>query len=231
MQKSTVLKLVSWNVNSFAPRASDVDALFAHEHIDILFVCETKQQRWESGSVKPLHFDGNVKAMTAHAKKGGKRMGISMGIAFLSKWPGLLRRDGAYQSTRNKWQMLVVRRADMRIIGVYASPSASAADWQELTRELKRLREKGGKIVVCGDLNASHPAWCPRGKTTGGNALQELLVPCSAERLGSRARRHRGRDCREAEENSSVLGYLSSGRREVSRTRSRHLMDRCRDQR
>ena len=42
-EKRAVLKLVSWNVNSFAPRASDVDALFAHEHIDILFVCETKQ--------------------------------------------------------------------------------------------------------------------------------------------------------------------------------------------
>ena len=28
--KRAVLKLVSWNVNSFAPRASDVDAIFAH---------------------------------------------------------------------------------------------------------------------------------------------------------------------------------------------------------
>ena len=138
-EKRAVLKLVSWNVNSFAPRASDVDALFAHEHIYILFVCETKQQRRESGSVKPLHFDGNVIAMTAHAKKSGKRQGISMGIAFLGKRSGLLRRDGAYQRTRNKWQILFVRHADMRIICVYASPSASAADWQELIRELKRL--------------------------------------------------------------------------------------------
>ena len=177
VDKRAVLKLVSWNVNSFAPRASDVDALFAHEHIDILFVCETKQQRWESGSVKPLHFEGNVIAMTAHTKKSGRRMGISMGIAFLSKRPGLLRRDGAYQSTRNKWQMLVVRHADMRIIGVYASPSAAAADWQELIRELKRQRDKGGKIVVCRDQNAIHPAWCTNGKTTGGRALQDLLVP------------------------------------------------------
>ena len=121
-------------------------------------MCETKQQRRPSGSVKPLHFDGNVVAMTAHATTSGKRQGISMGIAFLSKRPGMLRRDGEYQSTRNKWQALVVGHADMRIVDVYASPSASAADWQELIHEIKRQRNKGGKIVVCGDLNASHPA-------------------------------------------------------------------------
>ena len=100
-----------------------------------------------------------------------------MGIAFLIKRPGLLRRDGAYQGTRNKWQILVVRHADVRIIGVYASPTASAADWAELNTELKILRAKGGKIVVCGDLNASHPAWSPSGKTRGGYALQESLRP------------------------------------------------------
>ena len=115
--------------------------------------------------------------MSAHAKTRGRRQGISMGIAFLSKRPGLLRRDGAYQGTRNKWQILVVRHADIRIIGVYASPSASAADWAELNTKLKSLRAKGGKTVVCGDLNASHPAWSPNGKTRGGYALQELLRP------------------------------------------------------
>jgi len=176
-EKRAALKLVSWNVNSFAPRAADVDALFAHEDIDILFVCETKQQRWSSGSVKPLDFDGNVISMMAKAKSSGKRQGMSMGIAFLSKRPGMLRREGAYQCTRNKWQILVVRHADIRIIGVYATPSASATDWRELIGVLKRLRGKGGKLIVCGDLNASHPAWSPSGKTTGGNALQELLVP------------------------------------------------------
>ena len=67
-EKRAMLKLVSWNVNSFAPRASDVDALFPHEHIDILFVCETKQQRWESGSSRPLDFDGNIIPMSAFAK-------------------------------------------------------------------------------------------------------------------------------------------------------------------
>ena len=72
-EKRAVLKLVSWNFNSFAPRASDVDALFTHEHIDILFLCETKQKRRESGSVKPLHFEGNVIAITAHAKRSAKR--------------------------------------------------------------------------------------------------------------------------------------------------------------
>ena len=59
-EKRALLKLVSWNVNSFAPRASNVDVLFAHEHMDILSVCETKRQRWASDSVKPLHFEGNV---------------------------------------------------------------------------------------------------------------------------------------------------------------------------
>ena len=96
------MKLVSWNVNSFAPRAPYVDALFAHKVIDVLFVCETKQQRCPSGPVKPLEFDGSIIAMTARAKTRGRRQGISMGIVFLSKRPGLLRRDGAYQSTRNK---------------------------------------------------------------------------------------------------------------------------------
>ena len=31
--------------------------------------------------------------------------------------------------------------------------------------------------MVCGDLNASHPAWSPSGKTTGGSALQDLIRP------------------------------------------------------
>ena len=100
-EKRAALKLVSWNVNSFSPRAADVDALFAREQIDILFACETKQQRWLSGSVKPLNFDGSVISMTAHAKSRGTRQGASMGIAFLSKRPGLLRREGDYQSKRN----------------------------------------------------------------------------------------------------------------------------------
>ena len=87
------MKLVSWNMKSFAPRATDVDALFAHENIDVLFVCETKKQRWESGSVKPLHFDGSVISMTPQTKRRNKRDGISMGIAFLYKRRGLLRRE------------------------------------------------------------------------------------------------------------------------------------------
>ena len=100
--KRATLKLVSWNVNSYTPRAPYVEALFAREEIDDLFVCETKQQRWPSGSVEPLDFDGSIIAMSAHAKTRGRRQGNSMGIAFLSKRPGLLRRDGAYQSTRKQ---------------------------------------------------------------------------------------------------------------------------------
>ena len=104
--KRATLKLVSCNANSYTPRAPYVEALFVHEEIDVLFVYETKQQRWPSGSVKPLDFDGSIIAMSAHAKTRGRRQGIRMGIAFLSKRPGLLRRDGAYQSSRNKWQIL-----------------------------------------------------------------------------------------------------------------------------
>ena len=100
--KRATLKLVSWNVKSYTPRSPYVEALFAHEEIYVLFVCETKQQRWPSGSVKPLEFDGSIIAMTAHAKTRGRRKGISMGFAFIRRRHGLLRRDGAYQSTRNK---------------------------------------------------------------------------------------------------------------------------------
>ena len=61
--KRATPNLVSWNVNSYTPRAPYVEALFAHEEIDVLFVCETKQQRWPSGAVKPLVFDGSIIAM------------------------------------------------------------------------------------------------------------------------------------------------------------------------
>ena len=208
-EKRASLKLTAWNVNSFAPRAADVDALFAQEKIDLLFVCETKQQRWASGTVKQLDFDGNVISMTAFAKSSNKRQGQSMGIAFLTKKNGLIRRKGAYQGARNKCQILVVRHADIIIIGVYATPSASATDWAELTTELKRQRQMGGKLVICGDLNASHPAWSPTGKSTGVNALQELLRPLQrreprkpgAVSPGKRMTRSRGKQQRR--------GYLS----------------------
>lgn len=38
-ERRASLKLVSWNVNNFAPKATDVDVLFAHEKIELLIVC------------------------------------------------------------------------------------------------------------------------------------------------------------------------------------------------
>ena len=87
----------------------------------------------------------------------------------------MLRREDAKEG--GKWQMLTVRHAGFRLVGVYAAPSASAQDWTDITGELKRLRTKGGRIIVCGDLNASHPSWSPSGKARGGNALQSLIKP------------------------------------------------------
>lgn len=93
-KKRTALNLVSWNVKSFAPRASDVDALIANEDIDIPLVCETKQKSWENATVTQLHFDGTIISMEAHAKACVKRQGHIMGVAFLSKRRGLIRREG-----------------------------------------------------------------------------------------------------------------------------------------
>lgn len=72
-------------MNSFAPRASDVDVLFAYEEIDLFFVCKTKQRRWASGTIKQLEFDGSITSMSSHVQTGEKLQSASMGIAFLSK--------------------------------------------------------------------------------------------------------------------------------------------------
>lgn len=53
-QESKALKMVPWNVNCFAPRALDFGTLFAHEGMDVLFVCEKKLQHWYIGAVKTL---------------------------------------------------------------------------------------------------------------------------------------------------------------------------------
>lgn len=84
------LKLVSWNVISYVPRAADVDALFAHEEIDGIFVCEAKQQRWDSGTVKQLDFDGTVISMESHNRTSVKSQVQSMGILFLSNRRGII---------------------------------------------------------------------------------------------------------------------------------------------
>ena len=166
------LHIASWNVNSFAQRAKDVDALFASETLDVLFVCETLQRRLR-GLNLPLHFEGEVTAMPAVRKS--KRGRPSMGIAFLSKTKGLLKRVSARQGEH--WQILEVSHPQVRLAGVYATPQASKKDWQDIADALTIIRARGGKLVVCGDLNASHPSWSPCGKTTGGKAVLALTTP------------------------------------------------------
>lgn len=89
-EKWASLKLISWNLKSFAPSASDVDVLFAHEEIDLIFLCEAKQRRPARVTVKQLDFDGYVTYMTSHVQKSGNRQSISTSIAFFSKRPGLV---------------------------------------------------------------------------------------------------------------------------------------------
>lgn len=41
----------------------------------------------------------------------------------------MMRRDAAYEKASGKWQMLVAKARGIRMLGIYASPSALAADW------------------------------------------------------------------------------------------------------
>lgn len=102
-EKRASLKLVSWNVNRIAPRASNVDVVFAQEEVDLLFVCETKQRRWAGVIIEHIEFKCSITSMPAHVQTSGKRQSSSMGIAFLSKRPGLVSRESDYQKSRNKW--------------------------------------------------------------------------------------------------------------------------------
>ena len=88
-----------------------------------------------------------------------------MGIAFLIKRKGLLRRMSAHEG--RSWQMLEVSSANIRFVGIYAAPSASDKEWNNINAALKRLRAKGGRMIVCGNINASHPSWSPSGKNQG----------------------------------------------------------------
>lgn len=85
-----------------------------------------------------------------------------MGIEFLSKRQGLFRRESTHEG--NHWQMLEMREEKLRIVGLYAFPSASAQEWIDSNATLKRLLAKGGRMVIFGDLNASHLSWSLSGK-------------------------------------------------------------------
>lgn len=55
-----------------------------------------------------------------------------MGVAFLSRDASMMRREAAYKGETGKWKMLVVNVREIRLIGIYVSPSAQAADLEEL---------------------------------------------------------------------------------------------------
>lgn len=98
-----------------------------------------------------------------------------MGTAFLTKRKDLLKRASAYEES--KWKMLEVRHTKVRLVGLYATQSASAQDWLYINAALKILRVKRGSYIVCGDLNVSHTSYGPSGKKRGGNALEALKKP------------------------------------------------------
>lgn len=145
------LKLGSWNVNSFAMRAVYLEYLIAHEELDALFVCETLQSRCKSGIIPPLKFEGNIVSMPAQKRSRCGRE--SMGNAFITKKKEIPRKESAPQG--NHWQVLEVRHAKIRLVGLYASPSATAQEWTDINVALKRIRSKRSRMVVCGDCNAS----------------------------------------------------------------------------
>lgn len=144
------LKLASWNVNRFAMRTANVESLIAHEQVDVLFVCETLQRRWKSRIVPPINFEGIIISMPAHKPRRSGRP--NMGIAFLFKWRGLLRKQSTFEG--KYWQMLEVRHANLKVVAykpttskllVYMHPPAhqhKARNWMDINASLKRLRAK-----------------------------------------------------------------------------------------
>lgn len=55
--------------------------------------------------------------------------------------------------------MFFVKQGGIRIMGIYASPSATADDWSELNTQIRRIRRQGCRSFVSGDLNARHTSW------------------------------------------------------------------------
>lgn len=53
----------------------------------------------------------------------------------------LLQKKSALEVVKH-WQMLEVRHANIRLVGVYESPSDTAKKWTDINVALKRLREK-----------------------------------------------------------------------------------------
>lgn len=69
-----------------------------------------------------------------------------MGFDFLTKQRGRFRREREPEGKH--WQMLEMSHANLRIVGVYASPSATAQKWIDINAALKRLRTKRGRMLT-----------------------------------------------------------------------------------
>lgn len=106
-----------------------------------------------------------------------------MGIAFLSRERGLLKVEAALQSKGHTWQMMVVR--GVRMIGVYATPRATAKDWREFLVELKRFRRTAGKTIMFRDLDLKHGSWGAGNVFRGGRALLHLIHPLQINKDGT----------------------------------------------
>lgn len=85
-----------------------------------LFISETELR----DATHLIGFEGHVISMAALVIKSRS----TIGIAFLTRERVLLCREAVVEGARGKWQMLVVKARDIRIMGIYASPSASEAD-------------------------------------------------------------------------------------------------------
>lgn len=127
-------------------RAADVESLIAQEELYVLLVSETLQRLWKSGIVSPFRFQGSIISMHAHKKHKLERP--SMGITFLTKQTEMMERESAQKG--GTWKMLEMRYRNLQLLGLYASPSATAQDWRDVTTALNQLRAKRGAIIVCG---------------------------------------------------------------------------------
>lgn len=168
------ITLASWNVRGHDLRAEEVELLLRNGKVDIAFLGETYQKRYESGVVIPLKFEGQVISIPGR-ETGEKGSRPNMGIAFVTKGR-TMKRVARLQCKQGNWQLLVVDVGKLRLLGVYISPNALTEHWKEFLRMLSEYRHRKHPTVVCGDFNARHKAWSRYGsENTGGAQLCRYL--------------------------------------------------------
>lgn len=84
--------------------------------MDVPFDRETLQKRFKHVSIPPLEFEGSVISMPAQTNSERKR--LSMGIAFIAKRKGFLKRESAIQV--GTWKIIEGRHADVQPVDVHA---------------------------------------------------------------------------------------------------------------